>query len=151
MKDCAELSQEPNKHKDQRSGQVKLGGSSFSPSLIARNQDYSFGYGSPINCDSQMETSPAFTCRTSFSTFLADNDLPSSVSGGFSFSSCYESAQPEFPSPVPSLPSFAFFSPSSEVDRGRCLPAYKANLSTLDAINGGMYVCSFGSSCICFG
>lgn len=148
MKDFVASSQEPYKHKDPRSGQLELGGSSFSTPLIARNQDYSFSYESPITSDGQMGTSPAFTCRSSFSTFLVDNNAPCSVSGGFSFSSCCESAAREFPSPVPSLPSFTFFSPSSEIDRGNHLPAYEANLSTLDDTSGGM--CSFGSSSICF-
>lgn len=136
MKDFVESSQEPYKRKDPRSGQLELGGSSFSTPLIARNQDYSFSYESPITSDGQMGTSPAFTCRSSFSTFLVDNNAPCSVSGGFSFSSCCESAAREFPSPVPSLPSFTFFSPSSEIDRGNHLPAYEANLSTLDDTSG---------------
>ncbi|KAJ9708492.1 hypothetical protein PVL29_000501 [Vitis rotundifolia] len=82
-----------------------------------------------------MGTSPAFICRPALSTFLVDNNAPFPDSGGFSFSSCCESATQESPSPVPSLPGFTFFTPSPEVEKRNHLSATRANLSTLDAIS----------------
>ncbi|KAK0587473.1 hypothetical protein LWI29_023377 [Acer saccharum] len=77
----------------------------ISATFIDRNQDYSFG-----------EQSSAFTCKSSFSTFPVDNGTPDcSANGGFSFSSCCESSAPDFSSPIPSMPSFTFLSPSSAV------------------------------------
>ncbi|KAF8395598.1 hypothetical protein HHK36_019548 [Tetracentron sinense] len=52
---------------------------------------------------------------------------------GFSFRSCCESIALEFSSPVPSMPSFAFFSPSSAVEQHNLL-GFTANISRVDAI-----------------
>ncbi|GFZ01220.1 phosphoenolpyruvate carboxylase-related kinase 1 [Actinidia rufa] len=100
--------------------------------VIARSQDYSFTDGSPSSVESKGVNSPTFTCRSSFSSFLVDGGTPCSVSGGFSFSSCCESNTPDFQSPIPSMPSFTFFSPSSAVREGNDLSCFKAKTSTVD-------------------
>ncbi|KAA8522337.1 hypothetical protein F0562_013302 [Nyssa sinensis] len=110
IKDYTQTTQEPNKHESISSGQLETGGGSFSTPFITKNK------ASPATVCGQEGNSPAFTCRSSFSSFLVDNGTPCSIPGGFSFSSCCESNAPEFSSPVPSMPSFTFFSPSSEIE-----------------------------------
>ncbi|MCL7049715.1 hypothetical protein MKW94_018980 [Papaver nudicaule] len=96
---------------------VDMGQGSFSPTtFISRNQDLSFG------SESQPGHSPAFTCKSSFSSFLVDASTPCSVARGFSFRSCGESNDLDFSSPVSSMTSFAFFGPSSPVDQVSCNP-----------------------------
>lgn len=97
--------------------QLDVGSDSFSTPLISRNRDISFGSQSSLAAESQGKFSPAFTCKSSFSSFLVDSTpTPYSV-GGFSFSSCCESNTLDFSSPVASMPSFAFFGPSSPVEQ----------------------------------
>ncbi|KAK9276210.1 hypothetical protein L1049_005741 [Liquidambar formosana] len=136
MTDCQQAAQDSHMHRNLSSRQLEVGGGSFSSPFIARNEDYSFGDGSSAAGDDQLGQSPAFTCRSSFSSFLVNNGTPCSVPGGFSFSSCCESNAPEFPSPVPSMPSFTFFSPCSAVEQGNSSLGSKAKMSTLDAIHG---------------
>lgn len=103
---------------------------SFSTPSMARNQDYSFNDGSPASCI-KMDNSPAFTCRSSFSSVPLDQS-PCSFSGGFSFDSYNESlCAPEFASPVSSMPSFSFFSPITIVDQSN-VSGFKAKTSMLD-------------------
>lgn len=118
-----------------------VGGGSFSSSFMSRNQDISFGTGSPT-CDAQ---SPTFTCRSSFSSFLAEPVTPCLVSGGggFSFQSAGDSAGLEFSTPVPSMLSFSFLSPSSAVEQKSCKLECSANMSDVNAIAGGMFRISF--------
>ncbi|XP_010255556.1 PREDICTED: calcium-dependent protein kinase 26-like [Nelumbo nucifera] len=130
IKDCWQVNEEPNEHD---SVQLDLGSSSFSIPLIARNMDFSFS--SPISGNTQPGYSPAFTCRSSFSSFLVDPTTPCLVSGGFSFSSCCESSSLEFSSPVPSMPSFAFFSPSPVTEqRSNNSLDFMANVSGVQAV-----------------
>lgn len=110
------------------------GGSSFSASLMSRSQDISFGASSPT-CDAQ---SPTFTCRSSFSSFLVEPVTPCLVSGGFSFKSAGDSPDLEFCSPVPSMLSFSFLSPSSVVEQKSCKLECSANMADVNAIAGGM-------------
>ncbi|KAJ4713031.1 Protein kinase domain [Melia azedarach] len=124
MEDCEQEAQERHKQDDFCCKQLELGRGSFSATFISRNQDYSF-------IDGQPEQSPAFTCRSSFSTFLVDDSTPCSGCGGFSFSSCCESSAVDFSSPIPSMPSFTFFSPSSAVEQGNAALGFKANMSKL--------------------
>lgn len=77
--------------------------------LMSRDQDISFGTGSHIMCDAQS-SSPAFSCKSSFSSFLVSPSTPHFTSGAFSFRSCGSSSSLEFCSPIPSMPSFTFFS-----------------------------------------
>lgn len=121
--------------------QLQLDGGSFSTASIDRNQDFSFSEGSPTTGDGKLWHSPVFTCKSSFSSFLDENGTPCPTSGGFSFSSCaYESSAADFPSPVPSMPSFTFFSPSSAAEQGNIPSRFIANMSTLDPIYGGIYL-----------
>ena len=94
----------------------ELGSGSFSTPLMTRNQDISFGAASPVICDVE---SPAYTCRSSFSSFMAEPSTPCLASAGFSFRSDDDSDALVFASPVTSMPSFAFFSPVS-VEQGSC-------------------------------
>ncbi|CAL9008615.1 unnamed protein product [Prunus brigantina] len=108
-------------------------GSSFSTSFMSRSRDISFGTGSPSICDAQ---SPAFTCRSSFSSFMAESFTPCIASSGFSFCGNGDSNGLEFSSPVPSMPSFAFFSPGSLVEESSCALEFSASISRVDAIHG---------------
>ncbi|XP_057446315.1 calcium-dependent protein kinase 26-like isoform X2 [Lotus japonicus] len=117
-----------SEHNTQSCEERDVGGSSFSASFMSRNQDISFGTGSPI-CDAQ---SPTFTCRSSFSSFLGEPVTPCLVSGGFSFQSMGDSL--EFASPVPSMLSFSFLSPSSVVEQKSCKLEGSNNMSDVNAI-----------------
>ncbi|KAJ0042717.1 hypothetical protein Pint_17369 [Pistacia integerrima] len=112
-----------------------LGSGSFSTPFMIRNQDISFGSGtrSPIVSNAG---SPAFTCRTSFSSFLAEPSTPCSASARFSFCSPSDSNTLEFTSPVavPSMPSFAFFGTAS-IEQGISADR-STNITRLDATNG---------------
>ncbi|XP_043721564.1 calcium-dependent protein kinase 26-like [Telopea speciosissima] len=116
---------------------LDLGGSSFSTQFVTRNRDLSFTSGSPLPGDAQPGNSPAFTCKSSFSSLLLDSARPCPVSGGFSFGSCCESNGMEFFSPVQSLPSFTFFSPSPVVEQRNNALRFTANVSEVDAVLGG--------------
>lgn len=123
-----------SEHNTQSCEERDVGGSSFSASFMSRNQDISFGTGSPI-CDAQ---SPTFTCRSSFSSFLGEPVTPCLVSGGFSFQSMGDSPGLEFASPVPSMLSFSFLSPSSVVEQKSCKLEGSNNMSDVNAIARGM-------------
>ncbi|XP_028807145.1 calcium-dependent protein kinase 26-like isoform X2 [Neltuma alba] len=97
-------------------GEWDVGDSSFSVPFMPRNQDISFGAES-LACDAQ---SPTFTCRSSFSSFLMEPSTPCSALGGFSFQSPSDSAGLDFSSPVSSMPSFAFLSANSVVEKRSC-------------------------------
>ncbi|KAK3027578.1 hypothetical protein RJ639_042347 [Escallonia herrerae] len=96
---------------------LEAAGAPASTPFLDRNQDDSVGVESPGTVNSKMDNSPAFTCISSFSSFLVGQSTPCVVPGCFSFSSCCESDAPEFLSPVPSMPSFTFFSPSSATEQ----------------------------------
>ncbi|CAL0328642.1 unnamed protein product [Lupinus luteus] len=108
-----------------------VGGSSFSASFMSRNQDISFGAGSPA-CDAQ---SPTFTCRSSFFSFV-EPVTPCLVSGGFSFQSASDSTGLEFSSPVPSMLSFSFLSPSPVVERKSFKSKCSTNTSDANTVAG---------------
>ncbi|KAJ6791231.1 calcium-dependent protein kinase 19 [Iris pallida] len=98
--------------------ELNSGASSLSTMQISTTRDFSFGFGftSPVSCHNQPDaSSPTFTCRSSFSTF--DNDAsPFRSTTGFSLENSYESSSMGFSSPIPSMPSFSFFSlPPSDV------------------------------------
>ncbi|KAF8392889.1 hypothetical protein HHK36_021129 [Tetracentron sinense] len=135
MKDYVQAAEKPYDCENISDEQLDMGGGSFSTPFIVRNQDLRFDAGSLVSGDGQPGHSPAVTCRSSFSSFLVDATTPSLVSGGFSFRSC-ESNALEFSSPVPSMPSFAFFSPSSAVEQHNNLLGFTANISRVDAIHG---------------
>ncbi|XVF51561.1 hypothetical protein PTKIN_Ptkin04bG0194700 [Pterospermum kingtungense] len=113
--DSQRVAREAYKHSNIDCREFESGGNSFCTPFIERNQDYSFGDGSPMSTNGQLGT-PAFTCKSSFSSFLVENGSPCGESVGFSFSSCCQSSAAEFSSPVPSMPSFTFFSPIAPVE-----------------------------------
>ncbi|KAL2334595.1 hypothetical protein Fmac_015808 [Flemingia macrophylla] len=119
-------------HKIQSCKEGDVGSSSFSASFISRDQDISFGAGAPT-CDAQ---SPTFTCRSSFSSFLVEPVTPCLVSGGFSFKSAGDNTCLEFSSPVASMLSFSFLSPTSAVEQKSCKLECSANMSDVNAISG---------------
>ncbi|XP_061341694.1 calcium-dependent protein kinase 17-like isoform X2 [Gastrolobium bilobum] len=137
-------SEQLNEHKIRSCGEWDVGGNSFSASFMSRNQDISFGAGSPT-CDAQSPTcdaqSPTFTCRSSFSSFLVEPVTPCAVSGGFSFQSSGGSSGLEFSSPVTTMPSFAFLSPSSVVEQRSHILEFSTNTSDGNAITGESPLC----------
>ncbi|KAJ9139937.1 hypothetical protein P3X46_030629 [Hevea brasiliensis] len=132
MKDDALCPEEPSQCEKQSCEEWDLGGGSFS-TLMARNQDVSFGTGSPITCDTE---SPTLGCRSSFSSFLVEPSTPSSVSGLFSFCSRGDSDALEFSSPVLSMPSFAIFSHGPLMEQGSCALDLSNNISNLSESYG---------------
>ncbi|KAL3498760.1 hypothetical protein ACH5RR_041492 [Cinchona calisaya] len=119
MNVSAEENEERNMQDTGSSHMLKVDNYSFSTPPMDRNQDCSFSDCPDrlpaIEC-SEVENSPVFTCRSSFSSFLIGQS-PCSILGGYSFDSCGKSIAPEFSSPLPSMPSFTFFSPSPVLDQ----------------------------------
>ncbi|XP_057952151.1 calcium-dependent protein kinase 26-like [Malania oleifera] len=131
-------------------GELHSGGGTFSTSLMSRNEDISFGIGTPMICDSQ---SPSFTCRSSFSSFLVEPSMPFLESGGFSFQSEGGSNGQELSPPVLSMPSFAFFGPDPVAEQGNEPLDFAAKISTAEAIHGDsslgrLFMLSDSSLCI---
>ncbi|KAF3965070.1 hypothetical protein ACB098_12G067800 [Castanea mollissima] len=131
MKDSSP--EDPSARENHSCGELGIGSGSFSNSFMSRNEDISFGAGSPVTCDVE---SPTFTCRSSFSTFMAEPSTPLTASGGFSFRSIGDSNALEFSSPIPSMPSFAFFSPGSAIEQGSCALEFSTNIPRVDVIQG---------------
>lgn len=127
--------EQPSEHKIQNCEEWEVGGSSFSPSFMSRNQDISFGSGTPT-CDAQ---SPTFTCRSSLSSLRVEPMTPL-VSSGFSFQSAGDSTELEFSTPVASMLSFSFLSPSPVVEQKSCKLECSANMPDVNAIAGGMFI-----------
>lgn len=107
---------------------------SFSASFIARDQDISFGTGSAVNCEPQ---SPTFTCRSSFSAFHVEPSTPTLISSGFSFRSSDDFTAIKFASPIPSMPSFTFFSPSSMAEHGNQSGDFSSKRESTDKTHAG--------------
>ncbi|XP_029126464.1 calcium-dependent protein kinase 4 [Cajanus cajan] len=129
-----------SEHKIRSCGEWDVGSNSFSTSFMSRNKDISFGAESPI-CGAQ---SPTLTCKSSFSSFFEEPVTPFTVSGGFSFQSSGDSIDLEFSSTVPSIPSmpsFAFLSPSSVFEQRGCISEFPTNTSNVNAIVGGSALC----------
>lgn len=90
-----------------------LGSCSFSTPLVSASRDVSFSTGSLVPCQTVADhSSPAFTCRSSFSSVIFDTPYPSTIS--FSFQSSCESDNLRFSSPIPVMSSFAFFTPEQQ-------------------------------------
>lgn len=116
MNDLAEDASEPNMKDSAKFPLLEADNYSFSNPSIARNHDYSFGDESPaIDCG-EVQNSSVLTCRSSFSSFLIDQSH-CSISGGYSFENYTKTDAPEFSSPLPSMPSFTFFSPNTVIDQ----------------------------------
>ncbi|KAK9021865.1 hypothetical protein V6N11_011830 [Hibiscus sabdariffa] len=112
-------------------GELEFCSGSFS---MSRDQDISFGFASPIIYDVQ---SPTLTCRTSFSSSLVEPSTPCFASGGFSFHGS-NSDTLEFHSAIPSMPSFAFFSPSFAAEQESCKTDFSTNITQLERLDGGL-------------
>ncbi|KAF3433040.1 hypothetical protein FNV43_RR24142 [Rhamnella rubrinervis] len=134
MKTTVSCPEQPSRSLNQSCGEWDLGGSSFSTPLMSRNQDISFGTGSPITCETP--SSPTFTCRSSFSSFMAEPTTPCLASCGFSFRCSGNSNSLEVSSPLPSMPSFAFFSPGSGIKHRRSTVEVSINISRVEVIHG---------------
>lgn len=130
-KDYTDETQEPYIQDNPNHPLIELGGYSFSTPYIDRTQDCSFNDGSPAIVNGK-EDSPVFTCRTSFSSPLISQGTPASISGGFSFGSYCESTEPKFSSPIRSMPSFTFFSPSQALEQRNDSLIYRAKCSLID-------------------
>ncbi|KAL3818122.1 hypothetical protein ACJIZ3_004027 [Penstemon smallii] len=91
---------------------LEIGGYSFCNLSLAREQDFSFRESSPVVVN---QDSPVFSCKSSFSSPLIN-----------------ESNAPEFSSPIPSMPSFAFFSPISTLERSTESLCFKTKFLSID-------------------
>ncbi|KAL1154136.1 hypothetical protein V6Z11_A09G221100 [Gossypium hirsutum] len=132
VEDCRQVGKEADQQNNPACRELEVGGSSFSTLFIKRNQDYSFSDGSLVSFNGQPGT-PALTCKSSLSCFLVENGSPCSESEGFSFTSCCESTAAEFSSPIPSMPSFTFFSTISAIEPLNVSVANKAETSEMSA------------------
>ncbi|CAK9135220.1 unnamed protein product [Ilex paraguariensis] len=151
MRDPAPLLEEPYVWEKQSCGESDLGRGSFSANFMPRNEDISFGIGSPIICDASP---PEVTCRSLFSSFLRDPSTHCFETGGFSFHSSCGSDTLEFSTPLLSMTSFAFFSPGTAQDQGNCALDFSANISTEDSVHkeeslGKLFMVP--DSSLCFG
>lgn len=100
---------------EQSQGSYKCcSGTSFAPPVFV-DREVSFGSGHPVSCDPMPIHDPLPSAfRSSFSAFL-DDTIPCSPTVCLSFMTSYECISPEPNSPIPSLPSFAFFTPPTNV------------------------------------
>ncbi|XP_008809781.2 calcium-dependent protein kinase 26-like [Phoenix dactylifera] len=127
--------QEPNVScgncNETNSGQGDMRNCSFCTALVPATRDISFSSPSPIPCRTQADhSSPAFSCRSSFSPFMVDA-TPCSPPVGWSFRSSFESSSLEFSTPIPSMPSFSFFSPLNEQENLLGFTADRSNVNTI--------------------
>ncbi|XP_068650390.1 calcium-dependent protein kinase 17 isoform X2 [Aristolochia californica] len=132
MKNFSQLSEEPSIFANPNCKQLELSCASFSTTLVSGTRDFSFESGSPGPSSPQLESSPAFTCKSSFSSFLVEDTPLSTASGFFSFRSL------EFSSPVFSFPSFTFSSPASpnEKDDQTIFPANRSIINSIQRASG---------------
>ncbi|KAG9453051.1 hypothetical protein H6P81_005955 [Aristolochia fimbriata] len=133
LKNRTQISDAPSIFADPNCKQLELSCASFSTTLVSESCDFGFQSEAPGPCGLQLESSPAFTCKSSFSSFLVDPTPLSTASGVFSFQSCGSSNSLEFSSPVSSFPSFTFFSPASP-NAKEDQTIFPANRSIIDAI-----------------
>lgn len=147
----APLSKDSYERQKQSCIELDMARGSLSTSFMTRNQDISFGTGSPAICDAQ---SPEVTYRSSFSSLLMDPSTPCFTSGGFSFRSSGGSNMLEFSTSVAAMPSFAFFSPGSEAEQGNYASDFSANITRVDSIRqeaSGGELFTVPVSSLCFG
>lgn len=134
LRDSLHASEDQLKQLNLNYGQVEATTGCISSPQLAMNQEYCCSDASPAVVDNNLESSPVsvFTCKSSFSSFLIDQRTPCSIPGGFSFSSSYEPNVPDFSSPIPTMPSFTFFSPCSTFQQSNNSLACDGKLPTLD-------------------
>ncbi|XP_057763693.1 calcium-dependent protein kinase 26 [Salvia miltiorrhiza] len=116
----------------QCSEQLEVGSSSFSNLNIARDQDLSFRSGSPLIVNSEHEDSPVFSCQSSFYSSPMNQRTPSSKPGGVRSGSCCKSHEPEFSSPIASMPSFTFFTPMPAFEPSEESLSFKTKVLSID-------------------
>lgn len=130
MKDDNETYQELDGHLTESHRDSSFGVGSFS---FSRDQDISFGIGSPVIPGGQ---SPALTSKISFSSSVAEQVTTTShASNGFCFEIVNSDAK-DFSSPIPSMPSFSFFSPSPVPEKAACTLQFCANIPRTNPIHG---------------
>lgn len=134
MEEVSPTTEDSHEHNISCSEHLNNRDSSISASFIARDRDISFGTGSAVNCEPQ---SPTFTCRSSFSAFFVEPSTPTLISSGFSFRSSGDFTAIEFVSPIPSMPSFTFFSPSSTTEHGNQHGGISSSRESTDKIHTG--------------
>ncbi|KAL8543790.1 hypothetical protein ACS0TY_004372 [Phlomoides rotata] len=105
-----------------RCEQLEIGGCCSFSNL--REQDLSFQDGSPLIVSGEQEGSPVFSCRSSFSATQVNQCTPSSLCGAI-----YE---PEFSSPIPSMPSFTFSTPISTFEPSQDSLCFKTKILSID-------------------
>ncbi|KAL2920598.1 Calcium-dependent protein kinase 17, partial [Bienertia sinuspersici] len=144
MEEVLLATKDSHEHDVSCSEHLKPRDNSFSASFITRDQDISFGNGSSVNFEPQ---SPTFTCRSSFSTFHVEPSTPTVMSSGFSFRSSGDFTAIKLVSPIPSMPSFTFFSPSSVAENEDQIGGFSSNRKSIDdthtdsSINSGTDDC----------
>ncbi|KAK1356655.1 Protein kinase domain-containing protein [Heracleum sosnowskyi] len=136
LRDSLHANEDQLKQLNLNYGQVEATTGCLLNPQLAVNQDYCCSDASPAVVDKNLESSPVFTCKSSFSSFLIDQRTPCSISGGFSFSSSYEPNVPDFSSPIPTMPSFTFFSPCSTFQQSNNSLACEGKLPISDKDSG---------------
>ncbi|KAH6817059.1 phosphoenolpyruvate carboxylase-related kinase 1 [Perilla frutescens var. frutescens] len=131
-KDAPRSTHEPCRQDILSCEHVDVGGYSFSNLNIAREQDLSFRDGSPLNVNNEHEHSPAFSCQSSFTSSPVNLCTPSSVPGAVRSGSCCESHELEFSSPIPSMPSFTFFTPLPAFEPSEESLCFKTKILSID-------------------
>lgn len=131
MEHCTEAAQEIYDQEYEVCNVLEVGGGSFSTPFIPRTEDCAVNGRPCTTGDGKLKESPAFTCRSSFTSFIEDDATPCSAAGNFSFNSHHESSVAEFSSPISSMPSFTFFSPMSTLVQGGISLRFEADLPSL--------------------
>lgn len=137
-KDTPQGTQESYRQDNLSCQQLEVGGYSFSNLNVARDQNFSFHDGSPLIVNSEQEDSPVFSCRSSFSSTLVNQCTPSSVSGAVYSGRCCKSDETDFSSPIPSMPSFTFFTPIPTFEPSDESLCFKTKMLSID---GGTLFC----------
>ncbi|XP_064961488.1 calcium-dependent protein kinase 26-like [Musa acuminata AAA Group] len=123
-----------------------LGNSSFSTPLVSASRDVSFSTSSLIPCQRVEDHSlPAFTCRSSCSSFIVDVPFSSTIS--FSFQNGCESDGMRFCSQMPVVPSFAFFMPEQQKPFSFTSEELKIKASQTDSSLRKLSVLPYSAAC----
>lgn len=134
LNDCSLLPEETYENGGFYGEQLDLSSISFSSSFVCRDQDFSFGSVSPAPYGTQqLDDSPLFTCKSSFTSLQVEVTPTSIAYRDFSFQSHGESDGVEFFSPIPSMPSFTFFSTDSPAEPVK-QAVFVPNISKFNAV-----------------
>ncbi|KAK6158122.1 hypothetical protein DH2020_005436 [Rehmannia glutinosa] len=88
--------------------------------------------GRKIPHRSEQDDSPVFSCRSSFSSTLINQGTPSSVSGAVYSGSFGEPNAAKFSSPIPSMPSFTFSTPTAALEQSDESLCFKTKMLSID-------------------